>query len=125
MAGRGTDSLTDKQRAFVREYLKDSNGTAAARRAGYSERTANEQAARLLAKPSIASAVAAGQAELDEYAGLTSKRIIDGLLAETEREGDGCTQSARVAAWTALARIRGLFTERVEHRGSVELHLTW
>ena len=45
--------LTPKQEAFCREYLIDLNGTQAAIRAGYSKRTANEQAAQLLAKLSI------------------------------------------------------------------------
>lgn len=49
--------LTPKQAAFVREYLVDLNGTQAAIRAGYSPRTANEQAARLLAKASVKKAV--------------------------------------------------------------------
>lgn len=47
--------LTPKQQAFCREYLIDLNGTQAAIRAGYSKRTANEQAARLLAKVSVSS----------------------------------------------------------------------
>lgn len=46
-------SLTPKQSRFVAEYLKDCNGTQAAIRAGYSKRTANEQASRLLAKANI------------------------------------------------------------------------
>ncbi len=49
--------LSPKQRRFVAEYLIDQNGTQAAIRAGYSKRTANEQAADLLAKPSIREAV--------------------------------------------------------------------
>lgn len=49
MAGK----LTPKQEKFCREYVKDFNGTQAAIRAGYSEKTANEQAAQLLAKLSI------------------------------------------------------------------------
>ncbi len=49
--------MTPKQEAFVREYLLDLNATQAAIRAGYSERTANEQAARLLANVSVRSAV--------------------------------------------------------------------
>lgn len=44
------DGLTDQQRSFVAEYLKDNNATQAAIRAGYSKKTANEQGARLLAK---------------------------------------------------------------------------
>lgn len=45
--------LTPKQQKFCLEYLKDFNGTQAAIRAGYSRKTANEQAARLLANVSI------------------------------------------------------------------------
>ncbi|WP_186157053.1 terminase small subunit [Burkholderia gladioli] len=50
--------LTPKQQRFVEEYLLDLNGSAAARRAGYSERTANEQATRLLANVHVQAAVA-------------------------------------------------------------------
>ncbi|VTP12686.1 Terminase small subunit [Phytobacter ursingii] len=46
-------ALTDKQEMFCREYLIDLNATQAAIRAGYSEKTANEQGAQNLAKVSI------------------------------------------------------------------------
>lgn len=46
-------ALTDKQKMFCREYLIDLNATQAAIRAGYSEKTSNEQGARLLANVSI------------------------------------------------------------------------
>lgn len=49
--------LTPKQQAFADEYLKDLNGTQAAIRAGYSPKTANEQAARLLANVSVQEAI--------------------------------------------------------------------
>lgn len=55
------DGLTAQQRLFVAEYLKDNNATQAAIRAGYSKKTANEQGARLLAKVSIAQAIAQQQ----------------------------------------------------------------
>ena len=45
--------LTPKQSTFCREYVVDLNGTQAAIRAGYSPRSANEQAARALAKANI------------------------------------------------------------------------
>lgn len=45
--------LTPKQELFCQEYLKDMNGTAAAKRAGYSKRTAAEQACQILATPKI------------------------------------------------------------------------
>jgi len=46
--------LTDKQKVFILEYLINGfNGTQAAIKAGYSKKTANEQAARLLANVNI------------------------------------------------------------------------
>ncbi len=40
--------LNEKQKRFCEEYIKDLNGKQAAIRAGYSKKTANEQASRLL-----------------------------------------------------------------------------
>jgi phage terminase small subunit len=40
--------LTEQQKKFCREYMKDFNGTQAAVRAGYSKKSAGEQATRLL-----------------------------------------------------------------------------
>lgn len=45
--------ITDQQMKFCNEYMKDFNGTQAAIRAGYSKKTANEQAPRLLANISV------------------------------------------------------------------------
>jgi hypothetical protein len=45
--------LTDKQEMFCREYVIDSNSAAAARRAGYSEKTANRLGSRLLSNVDI------------------------------------------------------------------------
>lgn len=47
---KGVVKLTDKQKRFIEEYLIDLNATQAAIRAGYSERTANEQGSQNLAK---------------------------------------------------------------------------
>lgn len=55
--------MTPKQEAFVREYLIDLNATQAAIRAGYSERTANEQGARLLANASVRSHIEQAKAK--------------------------------------------------------------
>ncbi len=46
-------SLSDKEKMFGKEYLVDLNGTQAAIRAGYSKKTAREQASRLLTKVNI------------------------------------------------------------------------
>ena len=73
--------LTAKQQRFVSEYLVDANGTQAAIRAGYSPRTANEQASRLLAKVNVASAVQAKQQHLAERSAVGADRVIEELCA--------------------------------------------
>ncbi len=45
--------MNAKQRRFAEEYVVDHNGTQAAIRAGYSEKTAKVQASQLLAKPDV------------------------------------------------------------------------
>jgi phage terminase small subunit len=49
--------LTDKQEMFVNEYLKCFNATKAAKKAGYSEKTAGAIGSENLAKPEIASRI--------------------------------------------------------------------
>lgn len=69
--------MTPKQQRFIAEYLVDLNATQAAIRAGYSPKTANEQAARLLANASVAAEVAKRtQAQLVK-AELTADRVLE------------------------------------------------
>lgn len=60
------ESLEPQQRRFVEEYLKDLDASAAAIRAGYSVKTARQQASRLLRRKPIKDAIFAGQRLLDE-----------------------------------------------------------
>ena len=80
--------LTAKQQRFVEEYLVDLNASAAARRAGYSERTANRMACENLTKPDIASAVGEQRAKLAERA----QRSADDVLRDIGRVRDNAMQ---------------------------------
>ncbi len=71
--------LTEKQRRFAAEYLIDLNGTQAAIRAGYSARTANEQASRMLANVSIQQAISEAMAERSKRTGVNQDRIVQEL----------------------------------------------
>ncbi len=55
------DGLTDQQRLFVAEYLKDRNATQAAIRAGYSKKSADKIGPQLLGKTRVAQAIAQQQ----------------------------------------------------------------
>jgi phage terminase small subunit len=69
-------ALTPKQVKFCAEYLKDFNGTQAAIRAGYSKRTANEQASRLLANVNIQKHLTPKKVKLMEKAEITQERVM-------------------------------------------------
>jgi phage terminase small subunit len=71
--------LNPKQARFVAEYLKDLNGKQAAIRAGYSPKTAESQASRLLSHAKVSDAVAAGQAKTAEKLEVTKEMIADEL----------------------------------------------
>lgn len=53
MADRTEKRLGEKQKRFVREWLVDMNGTRAAVRAGYSEKSAANTASRLMKDPDV------------------------------------------------------------------------
>ena len=76
--------LTPRQSMFVKEYLVDLNGTQAAIRAGYSPRTANEQAARLLANVNISEVVQTGMAKRAAKVEINADYVL-ARLAEIDR----------------------------------------
>lgn len=105
--------MTPKQAAFVREYLIDLNATAAAKRAGYSVKTAHVIGAENLTKPEIAAAVQAAQSKLAENNGMTIdlhllalKEIRDAAHAEGK-------YSAAASAEIARGKVAGFYVEKV------------
>ncbi len=73
------EELTDKQKRFADEYLLDLNAKQAAIRAGYSEKTAKEQASRLLTNVNLKAYIAEKQKKLEEKTGLTVEWVIGEL----------------------------------------------
>lgn len=79
------NGLTAKQQRFVEEYLVDLNGTAAARRAGYSAKSAKGSAAELLRDfPAVIAAVDRGLAERAKRTELTADWVLDQLKTNHE-----------------------------------------
>lgn len=87
--------LTPKQDAFVKEYiLNGGNATQAAIKAGYSEKTANEQGAQNLAKLSIKKAIAEHQKKNEDVFIMSKteklkvlEKILDSATREDEEKG--------------------------------------
>lgn len=120
--------MTKRQEMFCQEYVISGNGTQAAIKAGYSEKTANEQAARLLAKVSIQDKIRALSDEIRTEKIIDARKMQEVLtsiiLQESQEEvivvegcGDGvseavtktktASQSDRIKAIQLLARMQG------------------
>lgn len=73
-------ALTARQHRFVQEYLVDLNATQAALRAGYSEKTAEHQASRLLGNVGVKSAIDAALAARAARVEVKSDDVLRELL---------------------------------------------
>lgn len=74
-------TLSDKQKAFVAEYLIDLNATAAAIRAGYSKRSAEVTANRLLRNAKIAREIERKAKDREKRTQITQDRVLEELAA--------------------------------------------
>lgn len=72
-------SLTPKQRMFVREYIVDLNATQAAIRAGYSAKTAQVQASRLLLNAMVERAITGAMNARSRRTQVTADRVLKEL----------------------------------------------
>jgi len=71
--------LTDQQKLFCREYVKDFRIVAAMRRAGYSESSADKSAYRMLKNPDVAFFVKQLMDKQNEKQELTAERVLEEL----------------------------------------------
>jgi len=103
-------ALNSKQQAFVEAYCCNGfNATQAAITAGYSEKTAESQASRLLTNVKVKEKVDAFKAQSTERALVTIEDVVKGLLIEAKGLGEDTTSSARNAAWKTLSEHTGGF----------------
>jgi len=101
-------TLTARQDAFAREYLADLNASAAARRAGFSKKTAGRQAIALLTKPHVLARIQQLQAErngrVQVDADWVLRRLVEELTADVNDilNADGSVKP--IADWPKIWR---------------------
>ena len=78
--------LTPKQERFVQEYLVDLNATAAAKRAGYSEKNAGKIGPELLGKTRISAAIQNAMQQRGQRTEVTQDYVIEKLKAIADKE---------------------------------------
>lgn len=111
--------MTPKQERFVQEYLVDLNATAAARRAGYSARTADRIGPELLGKTCVAEAIATAKAQRAEETGYTARWVLEQAadVYRVAREADKLPEALKSLELVGKHVDVGAFKERVEHTG--------
>lgn len=130
-----TPDITDKQKRFCLEYLKDFNATQAAIRAGFSPNSARTQSADLLAKPNIQAFIAQINQRVEKKAIMDIQEIQERLTAmargesieETvvvEGQGDGYSKARtftkkvsakeQAKALELLGKANGLFVDKIQ-----------
>ncbi len=105
--------FTEKQNRFINEYPVDLDGTKAAIRAGYSEKTAAQQASRLLRNVNIQNAIKEKLDKRQERTEITADKVLKelgsiGFNAGGERTAD------RLKALELIGKHLGMYTDRVE-----------
>lgn len=73
--------LSEKQKRFVSEYIIDLNAKQAAIRAGYSPKTAEVQASRLLSLVKVQTEIAKAMEDREKRTGITQDRVLAELSA--------------------------------------------
>lgn len=73
--------LTDQQKLFVLEYLKDLNATKAAIRAGYSPKCAPSRGSKLMSQPEVRAEIQKAMDKRARKLELTTERVLEEIAA--------------------------------------------
>lgn len=111
-------ALTDKQRNFVNEYMKDMNASAAYLRAGYqcTEEAARRAGSRLLSNVDIQSEIGQRTDKMQQESGMSVQWVLEKYKKIIERNEDTDPSVAK-GALDSVAKHYGMFKDKVEVSG--------
>ncbi len=113
-------AMTPKQERFCEEFIIDGNATGAARRAGYSAKTAYVQGPRLLENVGVAARISELQAEVSERNKITVDSVV-AMLIEDRKDAKAAGQHGpAVRCSELLGKTAGVFLDRL-HLGQDEV----
>ena len=149
VAGPVYSDLTDKQRKFCHEYVKDFNATQVAIRAGYSEKGAAQQGHVLLRNPKvqeycqqlIAEQLHKAEVTDDWIIGMTreivvktAQQIDEPVMVVEEEEGEMVAKptfvkvphdgKSALKGLELLAKIKGMLKENMHHTGQMTMNMS-
>lgn len=103
--------LPNKQARFVDEYLVDLNGAGAAVRAGYSRKSAKEQACRLLTYDHVRDEIHKRFKETEERLQIRRDDVIKGLLKAAQEARAAGNPMATISAWREIGMMLGYYNQ--------------
>ncbi len=118
-------ALTPKQERFVQEYLVDLNATAAAKRAGYSERRASELGYQLLRKTTVQAAIQRAIQDRSQRTGVTQDYVIEKLKTIADKQASDAPDSdlkysSQIKAIELLGKHLGAWEPQNKQQTAVE-----
>lgn len=123
-----TARMTDKQKRFVAEYLIDLNATAAARRAGYSAKTADRIGPELLGKTCVSQAIREEIKKREQRTEVTQDYVIKKLKEIADKEASDAQESDlkfsnKLKALELLGKHVGAFEPKVDQAANNEVRI--
>jgi len=111
------DSLSDRQKLFCEEYLRDLNATKAVLRAGYNTKYPNRIAFQLMENAAVRITIDALRAERSKGSDVTKDFVLRGIQKAIRLAEESGNLNALLRGHELLARHLGMFIERQEISG--------
>lgn len=125
----GANTLTEKERIFADEYIKTTNATQSAIKAGYAENSASVTGSKMLRKPKVRQYIDTVMNERSKNTIATADEVLEYLTKVMNgEEKDAFGLDASIADRTKAAELLGkrhiLFTEKVKLDAEIEIDIS-
>lgn len=122
-------TLTEKERIFADEYIKTTNATQSAIKAGYAENSASVTGSKMLRKPKVRQYIDTVMNERSKNTIATADEVLEYLTKVMNgEEKDAFGLDASIADRTKAAELLGkrhmLFTEKVKLDAEIEVDIS-
>lgn len=122
-------ALTEKERIFADEYIKTTNATQSAIKAGYAENSASVTGSKMLRKPKVRQYIDTVMNERSKNTIATADEVLEYLTKVMNgEEKDAFGLDASIADRTKAAELLGkrhmLFTEKVKLDAEIEIDIS-
>ena len=123
------NTLTEKERIFADEYIKTTNATQSAIKAGYAENSASVTGSKMLRKPKVRQYIDAVMNERSKNTIATADEVLEYLTKVMNgEEKDAFGLDASIADRTKAAELLGkrhmLFTDKVKLDAEIDIDIS-